>query len=159
MAHGRYVRRYRSRHVAILVSERAVWRRRLKMRCDVSGDAVTTSIGDVVRGPALQQCRRKEVRHVHRQLHAPCRVVPVTSRADHRVRKRRADWLPFTALTARRRGIHYGSVDEQTAGEVVWTQETEPIGLWATYELPTPPRSLMNAVDEEESRTTGQAGK
>jgi hypothetical protein len=45
-----------------------------------------------------------------------------------------ADWLPFTTLTATRRGIHYGSADEQTAGEVVWTQETEPIGLWAYAE-------------------------
>ena len=45
-----------------------------------------------------------------------------------------ADWLPFTTLTTRRRGIHYGSVDEHTAGEVVWMQETEPIGLWAIRE-------------------------
>ena len=34
------------------------------------------------------------------------------------VRKRRADWLRFTTLTARRRGTHYGSADEKTAGEV-----------------------------------------
>ena len=46
-----------------------------------------------------------------------------------------ADWLPFTTLTDQRRGIHDGTVDEKTAGEVVWTQETEPIGLWAYAEL------------------------
>jgi len=40
-------------------------------------------------------------------------------------------------VTARRQGIHYGTTDEQTAGEVVWTQETEPIGLWA-YAEPEP---------------------
>ena len=45
-----------------------------------------------------------------------------------------ADWLPFTTLTNQRRGIHYGTADEQTAGEVVWTQETEPVGLWAITE-------------------------
>src|ERR1035437_6598248 len=45
-----------------------------------------------------------------------------------------ADWLPFTTLTDQRRGIHYGSVDERKAREVVWTQETEPIGLWAYAE-------------------------
>ena len=45
-----------------------------------------------------------------------------------------ADWLPFRMLTNERRGIHYGSVDERRAGEVVWTQETEPIGLWAIWE-------------------------
>jgi hypothetical protein len=45
-----------------------------------------------------------------------------------------ADWLPFTTLTATRRGIHYGTADEKTAGEVVWTQETEPIGLWTIHE-------------------------
>ena len=44
------------------------------------------------------------------------------------------DWLPFTTLTDRRRGIHYGTGSETTAGEVVWTQETEPIGLWAYAE-------------------------
>ena len=44
---------------------------------------------------------------------------------------------PTTRVTDQRRGIRYGSVDERKAGEVVWTQETEPIGLWATYELPT----------------------
>ena len=48
-----------------------------------------------------------------------------------------ADWLPFTTLTARRRGIQYGTADEKTAGEVVWTQETEPIGLWAYAVAPS----------------------
>lgn len=38
-----------------------------------------------------------------------------------------ADWLAFTTLTDRRRGIHYGTADEQTAGEVVWMQETFPL--------------------------------
>jgi hypothetical protein len=47
-----------------------------------------------------------------------------------------SDWLPFTMLTDRRRGIQYGTADEKTAGEVVWTQETEPIGLWAIHEPP-----------------------
>jgi 16S rRNA G966 N2-methylase RsmD len=45
-----------------------------------------------------------------------------------------AEWLPFNTLTAQRRGIHYGTVDERKAGEVVWVQETEPIGLWAIRE-------------------------
>jgi len=45
-----------------------------------------------------------------------------------------ADWLPFKTLTAQRRGIHYGTADESKAGEVIWTQETEPIGRWAIHD-------------------------
>ena len=45
-----------------------------------------------------------------------------------------------------RRGIHYGTADEKTAGKVVWTQETEPIGLWA-YAEPEPLFCPLPAVD------------
>ena len=44
--------------------------------------------------------------------------------------------LPYTMLTDQRRGIHSGTPDEETAGKVVWMQETEPIGLWAYAEPP-----------------------
>ena len=59
------------------------------------------------------------------------------------VRGAGADWLPFTTLTDRQRGIHYGTADEQTAGEVIWTQETEPIGLWAIHE---PAAAVLSAA-------------
>ena len=42
--------------------------------------------------------------------------------------------MPFTTLTNQRRGIHFGTADEKMAGEVVWSQETEPMGLWAYAE-------------------------
>ena len=44
-----------------------------------------------------------------------------------------AKWLPFTTLTDRRQDLPDGTVDEKTAGETVWAQETEPIGLWASH--------------------------
>ncbi len=56
-----------------------------------------------------------------------------------------ADWLPFTTLTDRRRGIQYGTADEKTAGEVVWTQETEAVGLWAIPE-PEPHAAVLSAI-------------
>ena len=98
-----------------------------------------------------------KVRHVERELHAPCRLCRSRTGWPIVCENAGAGWLPFRMLTTQRRGIHYGTVDERTAGEAVWVQETEPIGRFGSRRVQVqrkPDAAVLVGVTEPAPRRT-----